>query len=101
MIENFLILGKSEITNVTFKKHFVKRKILVGLTMKIDVDVNISIGEVKLNTFTIQSDFVLTADEFNEIKSKIGGSSINKNQDADSSNAIGIMGEQLMKINCL
>jgi hypothetical protein len=65
------ITGSSQVINVVLKKHLIKRKILAGITMVVDVEVNISIGNVKLNTFTIQSDFVLTADEFNALRKEL------------------------------
>ena len=71
MKDVFEISGGSEIINISFIKHFIKRnkiKEQSGLTMIVDVDVKICIGDVELKTFTIQSNFTLSAEEFNKIR---------------------------------
>lgn len=67
------VFSKSEVQNICFKKHFLRRgkkapKELCGLTMIVDVDVQIKIGDIELDIFTINSTSMLTAEEFNKLK---------------------------------
>lgn len=68
---NIETTAKSKVIDINYQKHygrFWKKKIQCGITVTVDVEVEMDINGVKIQPLLIQTIFMLTADEYNALR---------------------------------